>query len=688
MGGFNKERNHLRNLFPQCFFRALPRRDMRFQRVQVDLMQYIVGLVMWSNKGGGGGHFASQSLANKVRQTVEYYLHTEEYVLEETLLILLDSPESVPALKGVTQRSRDQESSPVLGEAAYEAYISRRDIDEENHLLINEGTTVPFEGATIRRSVNLRLQHDRVISHTMTQIKVPEGLVLVLDDGFLVEEDHYAATRNTMVANHNFHAHSYYAKECLVSTLCRYHMTQRLFIYPDGHFTRRETTRSGEADIKVCRYITRERHRYLVVSQDTDSIFILLLHLKTLLDPETGELDEALELWLDMRRPQDEAKDLSHNYRFIDIKALYRAILALFAREYPEVTHPVETLVLLVYALRTDYMSPYHTYLEIWPSLVWNAFSELHCASAEGHLLFDGVAREDEVGAPKRETAHKLPRELRNVLAGAVQCVYVESEDAYRITLDQDCCQRFFYLLCELRVRRDLVLIGYEAYAHRYILDADELFTKVAELEEKIAQCRREGHQAVQQVEERSRQAFLSLLEEEKRAALEVARGERQLSATLPPPTSPAFDFESTGNILANGKGGGVGGVLNAKLRELAEREVPPGYGIPRVQAMLARIYRIEWMLNYHQNGWISPRYVMNFDEPSEHNYQLSKHGWKTREIAQTPESVARGEWNNAYNTFRYQHRVQAGLIPFRVYETVESDEVCNRQYVQNLFAQ
>jgi len=128
--------------------------------------------------------------------------------------------------------------------------------------------------------------------------------------------------------------------------------------------------------------------------------------------------------------------------------------------------------------------------------------------------------------------------------------------------------------------------------------------------------------------------------------------------------------------------------LLNNKIVTLSERDIPPRYGIPLVPAMLARIYRIEWMINMHQNAWICSAYALNFDATHENNPLLSRHGWRSREIAQTEQSVARGDFNNAYYTQRYMPGVpRPGVIPFRVFETVETDEIYNRRHAEYAFA-
>ncbi len=99
---------------------------------------------------------------------------------------------------------------------------------------------------------------------------------------------------------------------------------------------------------------------------------------------------------------------------------------------------------------------------------------------------------------------------------------------------------------------------------------------------------------------------------------------------------------------------------------------------------MKARIYRLRWILNYHQNGWLSTDYSMNFDATHHDNYNKSLHGWRSSEIQQTPETITRGDFNNGYLTFQHCGGTPIpGVIPFRIFETFETDDIFDRDYIR-----
>ena len=86
--------------------------------------------------------------------------------------------------------------------------------------------------------------------------------------------------------------------------------------------------------------------------------------------------------------------------------------------------------------------------------------------------------------------------------------------------------------------------------------------------------------------------------------------------------------------------------------------------------------------MNYHQNGWLSPEHALCFGESHELQPALSKHGWRQREVPQNAETLARGDFNCVYYATEYVHGApQPGMLPFRLYETEECDEVYCRRH-------
>jgi hypothetical protein len=702
MGGFTGPRNHSQNVVPRAFMRRLPQRARSFHALIPDAMQDVVGAV----RHNPAPVLDSEAVVRHFLDLLNSYQYSQDYTVEQAIILLLDTPEYVPTIKAATQRKRDgggeekktTQPSRIMTQELYEQYESQM----RNHLLIHEESQLEIDRTAVWRSTARRNEIYRLYGNALARdAHVRDGLVVMLDDALAIDEDRYCEVRSQMLGDYDFYARPAYEQECLAAYLTRHHMTQRLFKYPDGAFVRRAATCIGEADLKVCWYIDMAIYqRYLIVSQDTDLIWILLLHCKRLLNAE-GRLPDELELWIDSQTPKDARKGRSRPYRFIDVKALYNGIVELFAREYPSVQHPIETYLFLFDIVKTDYTKPFDTSLEITWAVVWNTFSELHSASPLGHLLYLGECYDEEkpLSKPvtvKRERRRFLPRELRGLLNECVLMRYDPHTDAHQLALDEVAVQRFLYLLCELKVRRDLVAIGHSEYDNeldnRYIIDTDELFMKIALLEDNVAQCRagvQSPAQLKQRVDDDRWSMFRAALDEVKAANTEfkaMPLDEQWAVPVLAPSQKDTLDMDAIpmpGATKRRARAQSSASVQHlAQVTDLSKKTRPPQWGVPSLQRMLGHIYRLEFVMNYHQNGWLAPEFALSFAEGDERQPALSKHGWRQREVPQTAETVARGDFNCVYYATEFAHGPpRPGVLPFRLYETTECDEVYCRRH-------
>lgn len=728
MGGFTAFRNHLLNLFPGAFRRQLPS-ETTFCLLIIDVMQFLAGKVKFAS---ANEVFMPQNVAASVKEAIEAYVHSSEYRVTKGVVALLDTTKNVPTNKARTQQKRGAtDELTILDETLFNRIAQERSGEIDHTVAMNWITQQPWRwplaGDTIWRSNNLKFHLYRAVTEALLTMALPRGVKLVIDDGVLVSDTVYRQSATQMIIDHGFERASAYAQECLVASLARHHFTQR-FTLKSGQTEpeRLESTHVGEADVKIPRFIVHGNRTssYLVVSQDTDIIFVLLLHLKTLLAGKSRTESEHFTLWLDTQTPQDKKMGAHRLYRFIDIKTLYYDILEFFAREYPCVKNPIETLVFLVYSLETDFTLPFDGALAIGPVCLWNTFSELHTPlarlRAHGYLRFNDFLHDEMAkGAPSekekakmgvlraKERTPTLPFECREMLRETLSYTYDETRDTYTIHIDAVSCQRFFYLLCQFRVCQDLVGLGYSAFdkkakstkgaPRKCILTVDELFAWTAEIERRLAEYRTE--------EEGLKRKALDMLVkpgDDKKLKTGVDTRVSIAATTAPVIRLPRQNSDSKFNIdtlltecvttkedeieeiedeKETPKSVSLPGATNQankkKLEELTRRPPPKDYGIPRVECMMARIYRIEWLMNYHQNGWKYAEYANNFANTIE---SLSCHGWHTIEMPQNEAMIARGDMNSAYFTSVFmegEHR--DGEIPFRVFKSVESDRIVNR---------
>ena len=565
------------------------------------------------------------------------------------------------------------------------------------------------------------------MTEELLRVTPPPGLSLIIDDGVSVDPALYLQRREEMLAHYFFGDRDAYAQECLVANLSRHHFTERFMVSEKKGVERLAQTGTGEADVKIPRFIMygNKTSRYLVVSQDTDLIFILLLHMKSLLP-----FEENLEVWLDTQTPSDRKNGGSRVYRYINVKELYNAIVDLFDREYPSIQNPIETFVFLVYALETDFTSDFDPVLRITPELVWNTFSALHTCpevlQSTGYLLFNGHMYDEVAAVGTKREEHRdremakmgvkrsedrvcpYPSKWVGVLSSAVMYGYNALSDEYNIVLEDVKVQSFLYFLCQFKVLDELTSLGYTQFDRKkkkanhctYIPTKDEIFYWTGEIEAKLEAHRLSLLNTAREEEDRKRKAIDELVTRAttqkpsfnlvshkhfKKTPASSSSSSNEISKIIdeieeieedevpvPVPVAVVVPLSNSATV-------------RKRMNELIKKEIPKDYGVPHLHAMLARIYRTQWVMNYHQNGWKTTDYATNFAEPHPGDATLSCHGWKAREIVQDEESVARGDYNNSYYTSVFVEGIEPGVIPFRLYEMVETDLIFNRHHTAYL---
>lgn len=763
MGGLSAVRNHLYNLFPSVFKRNIEL-DTAFALIIVDLMQFLAGKVKF--QADGHSTINIDGITSAMQNTVESYIptHNTEYRATQALVVLLDTTKNVPTNKAGTQLKRDQGGSKILDRALYERYSKRETIvegeeDEEKDEELELGHLLkwPLDGETIWRSNNTRFQLYALITERLLTIRPPsESLKLIIDDGIDIDHALYRERRDEMLRDYRFHYRSAYEQECLIANLARHNFTQRFIVSSDGSVERLPETFTGEADIKIPGYI-KAGEQNLVVSQDTDIIFILLLHMKTMLPVSTAFANPNFGVWLDSQTPSDRNKGLSRPYRFLNIKALYYEIMGLFAREYPAITNPIETFIFLTYCLETDFTVAFNTHLSVTPRLVWNTFSALHTTqeiiSERGYLLFNEnmidpltvdaviakskrktITRESELAkmGQKRcaERHYSYPLEWRSLLGEAVTCTFDTQKIAYNIELNDVKCSQFLYLLCQIHVINDLASLGHSQFDKKarygiggkqqraYITNVDELFMWISSIEDQVARYKTSNTESdhnkrklieiTSNIERKNKMPKLLSQKKQQQVPKKKTFNLGQLDSHFTTPKTVRLDFgelvkeigitdeieedeEDDDNVeeeedslpqpLVIRQQTSIS--INKKLADLCKKEIPKQYGVPSLQAMLARIARTTWVMNYHQNGCRNKSYITNFAETHPNDATLSRYGWKAEEIPQCEATIRAGAWNNSYYTsvFESSADIEFGTIPFRVYRMVETDQIYNKSH-------
>lgn len=646
MGGHEKWRNFLCLLLAQHFRSTLPE-DTRFDLLLYDLMALLAPLVMAKMHE----QFDSDRVARRCADSVAHYQNREQDptrpIVTRSVVVMLDTPQWVPKNKAATQRTRDRQphkrsttatseeeddaeeeeeeeeeetgGTTHMDEAAYNRLVAQRGGDTESLFIDHGQAPLPgLTGAMVWRSETLKFQLCRLVAMQCMQLPVPDLQTLVFDDGVAISTRRFAEVRRLMIEHQGWAERSAFERECLVHQAMiqqeQYH--QRLVLYDDRQFHRFPGSRVGEADIKIQAYLRPYNGAYttLVVNQDTDVLFVLLLHMRQYLEGFAPEDRERVEVWLDTRSPT--SRDPPTPYRYIDVKRLYLDLVELMRREFPAVQHPLETFCFLVFSLRTDFTRPFAGCLGVGARQVWDTFAELHSAG-DGYLQFSA-----RIGSNITRSQHsRCPNELRGLLAGAVRYDVVQQ----RFELQQEPIARFYYYLCQHRVMRARQRLHMPALDVKAALRPHELLLYARELQERLDSYR--GHATpLERAEVTPQQMF-----------------DTPLLSTAP--SGAALASFVTQN--------------EAALKALTRRPTPPAYGVLSPQQMARRIAQIGWYLKYCRHGWQSVEHA--YDCVALDAMKRPRYGWK--EVSST-------ELNSSY----CENRLVDGQL--QCYATVECDKV------------
>lgn len=673
MGGFEAERLFLLHLFGDCFQAELED-GTEFSVCLVDLMQYLASTVKGQKMGvttKNGFHkeyFDVGYVTRTIDESVSHHINKEndpkKPIITRATIFMLDTIHNVPGNKSAKQRSRDRSECEHMNEALFQRMQSKR----ADNLFIFEDPSqkYPLEGDTIWRSVNLKLQLYRLLTHHILHARVKPNTVLVMDDGLAFSEKDYEKLRKNVVYDLQLQERTEFEKEFVIHQIMTHSkdFITRFMVWDDAVFRRFPSTGIGEADIKILSYIKRGigLKKFLVVNQDTDLIFILLLHMKHFLKGD--ENDDKYEVWLDTRSPNP--KSSIKPYRFINIKRLYYAINKFFSEEFPSIRYPIETFCFIVFSTKTDFTREFSPSLQIGPAFIWSCFSQLHT------LKPDYVPFSEKSSPPTRiplEPGFKNHK-LHSLLNNAIQYDMIKR----RYILKHKIISQFYYFLCQTRLvqfRKMIGLsIGYYEYDKSPVIPLEELLIFGREIQERV--------EFFQQYEaENLKNSFHALVKEKKPVKLPSCFSTPK-KASLNISITPSKNDEPvpltqavTGGLTSQMKS-----YLNChkkNLKELMRREsINEYFGVLTENDMLCRIYRIEWYLSYCTDGW---KELLSCSEKARQDSSLSQWGWEERLV--TDKEEFQRVMNSSYYQARYNPQKPCH---YDLYEILECNKVSHKR--------
>lgn len=576
----------------QCFRPSLPHsgEGSRFDIVLVDAAQYVACIKY--KPSCDTGYAVCQALWG----ALDHCLNAEPR--PSLVIACLDNSYTVPRNKSIVERERDEAPQRRATEktddplprfsanqqVSYDAMVeevksSRGNYREGEHFLIDEGA-FPAHGTQVWRSTILRWQLLRMLTNTVLSMNIPEGQRLLFDEGIALSKERYRTLHAEMLSQHGYDdgTHSDYDKAVLVSQLMR-SCTQRVLVHPDHQFSCFPSTGVGESDNKLFYYVQRtppmgmkriarpngelQPFSYLIRCQDTDVLYAALMHVSSLINPSTGNVDEV-SVWLDTQTPGDASRGESLPYRFVNVVELWRCLHHEMAQEFPSLKCPLEALIVLVFCNANDYVEPFPSSLSISCGTLWNAFANAHASKADYPQFTNPEKRVKRLA--------NFPKSLRGVFNDSILSYPRAPDEAdgkedaplLRMTLVEvqyEAAMKFLYYV--VQTSRGLVSAARRCNVDlAYTEDAGKLQQTLLELQTRLSQ------RAKSDAEEEMRR-----------------KGKTQPEAPLP--------------LL----------------------------GVPSQRLMMARIARINWTLSYYANGWKTGEFAHNWclseDDYSLHGWTI-----------------------------------------------------------------
>lgn len=622
-----KRRNPARG----CFHVALPpyATAQPFHVVVIDMMQELAVI-----KGAAAGETLGSDVQQRMLKTIRSHVGVaplgDDVVAAQLVVACLDNPYQVPRNKSFVESGRDarNESSPILtsgeayaavvkraaahaGAVARDAARMRSSVAETNaaaaaaeeafsdgtQFLVTRGP-FPADGSQIWRNVSLSWQLKRLVTEGVLDMAVPAGRYVLLDEGLPLTEAQYGPMRAQMLRDHGDasgvrgEALSPHARASLVGHLMK-GCLRRVLVEAGGQHRTVPVTALGESDHKMLYYVQRRmplgltplvmpagtggarRVRYLVKCQDTDVMWQMLSHMRSLINPRTGMIDEV-DVWLDTQTPQDRSSGTSREYRFIDAVELWRQTHEWLGEEFTSLRNPLETLLFCVFCNNNDYVERFPAHMGIGPATVWNTFMQL-LALGSGRAKYPSNS-----GSPANVTA------IEPGLSRLGFCMNT-------------------LMVCGERGAADAAVVGtpggdpaLRAYDSQWFVNTHTAARFFYALVQRSASLRKVAR----------------------------ARGDKTW-----PITASLFmgDARELLDVVALLHVRETAGILAENVKDVVP---PPLFDVPPQPAMDARIARVMWTLNCYVNGWKLPAYTYNWFA---HNGEYAIHGWKAVDVTRTP---------------------------------------------------
>jgi hypothetical protein len=648
----------LQRLFPECFSQTT---NERFDISILEGMPYFAVKILTLQNGNQTMH----QLAVTLKQQI-YNVLTDVNV-ERGVVLLLDNFYHVPGNKSLVEKKRDNSKSDEpdstsnktwLNEDEYLELRKKKNLNENDLIYENTEQSLDTKGIYLWRDINLRWLIHRLLSLELLKIQVPEGKFLLIDEGIFLSKEEVKSKSKEILENHEMNKEeiSLFDKQTFISYEMKNEM-KSAFVFPEHRVRYENSNKIGESDLKILSHIKRTENNdsYIVCSPDGDILLMLLLHMKSILNPITFEFDN--KVYLDTQTTGDKSKGTNRDYRYINITLLYHKILVFFQNEFKSIIYPIETFSMLFLSYFSDYTE--NIKLQAGPSKIWNTFASLHCTNNFGYIPFSAkkIAEiQKNSNTPglvferhKAINSISPSKDFIGILNKSIQLVSYDNQELLNINkFNKNSTKRkmgFFATLFYFEINVES-FISFFNYLYQQpllpkfkkegiiknlypIFDYNQLLIYAKKYQEKLNPT---------PIESRKKPFFNNNHNLDISKAQDIISqltnnpikktGTKQQQSSISSIREKNFNNKNTlviANLLEPD-------LSDSKLKKPKEKKpLALLCGLPSYNDLVTRVISLKWVCNYFQNGWKWGRFTQSYYECYDKNTNLSINGWRLK---------------------------------------------------------
>lgn len=652
----------LLRLFPECFSKTL---NESFDICILEGMPYFAQKIIPLQNNKQTMRQLSISLKTTIHSILNNRIENGP-IINRGVIVLLDNFYNVPGNKSLIEIKRDSKSSEFLektwlNEDEYINLRKEKNLKDDELIYENCNDTLYSKGIYLWRDINLRWLIHRILSHELISIPVPKDKFLLIDEGIFMSKKDYEIESKKILEKYHMIDSSLFEKHTLISFEMKDYMKSAI-VFPEHKVHYINSNKIGESDLKILSHIKRTENddSYLVISPDGDILFLLLLHMKGILNRKTFDFDN--KVYLDTQTTGDKYEGIERDYRYININLLYKKLIEFFYQDFRGVTYPIETFAMLFLSYFSDYTEKVSPYLKIGPAKIWNSFAYLHCTNINGYIPFT-AKKEIKCRPPsdipeiifERKPLINNLSSSRNFIGIINTCISIIPGDIKELLNEKsydgtsskdkmgyfatffgfdfhiDSLLKFFYYIYQQpllpKFKKENFIKNTDP-----IYDYNQLLNYAKKYKDKY-----DGNTHQQPT---PKKLFFN------NCNLDVKKSQDIIDKLIPnksikkPSIRNCMDSIREKNLQNNNTLQTINDLLNLTdlkselpplKKPLEKKSIPELCGLLSVKELISRITSLKWVCNYFQNGWKSPYFCQSYHHNYTKNQNLSINGWKLK---------------------------------------------------------